>query len=55
MTTGSMNGSPWMWIYKLSMIVWVVIGIGYWAMVIAFITKAFKVHIIYSNTRSDGT
>ena len=38
-----MNETSWKWLYYLSMIVWIVIGIGYWAMVIAFVTKAFKV------------
>jgi hypothetical protein len=32
-----------LWLYRISWIIWVTLGIAYWAIVINFITKALKV------------
>lgn len=33
---------PWLGLYRVLVIVWIVVGISYWAVIIAFITKALK-------------
>nr|CAH0110147.1 unnamed protein product [Daphnia galeata] len=34
---------PLLWLYRVSWIIWVLLGIAYWAIIINFITKALKV------------
>ena len=38
------QGDPkWLAAYRLAVISWIIIGISYWAVIIAFVTKALKV------------
>ncbi|XP_076063209.1 uncharacterized protein LOC143038106 isoform X3 [Oratosquilla oratoria] len=36
------HGSGWIWVYKISIVVWIIFGLGYLVMIIGFIQKAIK-------------